>query len=88
MNIFGPVIDGADMLHSYVETLDKVAARDAHLRAALDKVNGDDPRFASRDLDPLDVGCLAGQDAADAYVYYVKTVAQLTLKAVRVTPKH
>ncbi|MEO8467600.1 MAG: hypothetical protein ABI640_19925 [Gammaproteobacteria bacterium] len=88
VGIFGPVIDGADMLTSYKETLDKISARDVLLRKALDTVNGNDPRYASRELDPLDVGCLAGKDAADAYIYYVKTVVQLTLKGVPTIPKH
>jgi hypothetical protein len=73
LGVFGPLVAGASFIKPYRDTLKEIMKRDKALQKELAQVNGADPRYASRQPDPQDVGCLVGQDMADAYVYFVQT---------------
>ncbi|MBS0580624.1 MAG: hypothetical protein JSR36_15310 [Proteobacteria bacterium] len=73
LGLIGPLAKGSALVEDYAKVLKKLYSRDKQLRkdlAAADR--------AGTYLDPKDVGCLAGRDAADAYAYYVKTGFQLS----------
>lgn len=65
LGVFGPLLSGGAFLNSYRETLMDIVDRDTSLKQAM-------ARSAGYDLDPQDVGCLAGRDAADAYAFFVQ----------------
>ncbi len=64
--LIGPILQGANFITSFFETYNDILARDKRIRDAMDNSPG-------HDLDPRDVGYIAGQDFADGYQYYVKT---------------
>jgi len=63
--LIGPIFGGLDFVTSYVETFQTLMERDKRIRDAMEN-------SAGHDLDPRDVGYIAGQDLADAYQVYLK----------------